>query len=186
MKSINLKIRQIIFDAVKKIDKSLKIEEIHLEHPQEESHGDYASNIAMVLVKKMKKQPMELASLIVKELKNNLTIQPFSHITIASPGFINFWLSKDWLMSQIDAVLQEKDRFGANKIGAGKKIILEHTSPNIIKSLHVGHVRNNILGMAMSRILKLSGYKVVLDCINNDRGIHIMKAVWAFLLYLQQ
>jgi arginyl-tRNA synthetase len=63
----------------------------------------------------------------------------------------------------------------------GKKVLLEHTSPNTIKTLHVGHVRNNILGMAVHNILEASGAKVAMDAINNDRGVHVMKAVWAYM-----
>ncbi len=68
----------------------------------------------------------------------------------------------------------------------GKKIVVEHTSPNTIKTLHLGHVRNNLLGMAVGRLLTSVGNTVVYDAINNDRGIHVMKANWAYLQYGKQ
>jgi len=179
---------KIALDLGKTLRKlGLPVDKIHLEHPENWEHGDYASNIALTIFSKAKSQktnasfktPLDLAKLIVDNFPKTDYLKK---IETASPGFINFWLSEDWLSKQMIEVLKKKEKFGRSQIGKGKRILLEHTSPNVIKMLHIGHLRNNILGMALANILKFLGYQVTLDCINNDRGIHICKAIWAYLV----
>lgn len=165
----------------KALVKATKQKEIHLEFPENSEHGDYATNIALLLAKKEKQNPNKLASTIVKKLEADSELKRVvERIEIAGPGFINFWLSGDALKSTLRKVLEKKDKYGQSNYLKNTKILLEHTSPNTIKTLHVGHIRNNVLGMAVSSILENVGAKVVLDAINNDRGIHVMKAVWAY------
>ncbi len=155
---------------------------IHFEHPAAESYGDYATNIALVIAKKLQQNPK-----IVAEKLSAILLEKYSHqfasIEVAGPGFINFRLSEQQLVATIAEIYSQKSKYGQSSLFSGKKFLIEHTSPNTIKTLHVGHVRNNVLGMAVKRILEFAGVQVFLDAINNDRGIHVMKANWAYLQY---
>ncbi len=164
---------------VKSLQKAAGIKDIHLEFPEYEEHGDYATNVALKL-----KNPKESAKKIVGKLqKDKDLVKIVSKIEVAGPGFINFYLSKEALLKELKGVLKRGDGFGKATNFKAKKYLVEHTSPNTIKTLHVGHVRNNVLGMAVHNILEFAGADVKLDAINNDRGIHVMKAVWAYQKY---
>ena len=161
--------------------KKITGEDVSLEHPADLSHGDYSTNIALVLAKKEKRNPRELADEIVKKWRETGLPDFVEKIEAAGAGFLNIWLKFDALVNQTAEVLKEADSFGKTEIFKNKTFLLEHTSPNTNKSLHVGHVRNNVTGMAISRILEFNGAKVIKDCLFNDRGIHICKAMWGYL-----
>ncbi|MGB6881717.1 MAG: arginine--tRNA ligase, partial [Microgenomates group bacterium] len=165
------------------IEETTGEKEIPLEFPENEEYGDYATNIALISAKKKNKNPHELAKKIVEKLQKDKKLAKMVSIEVAGPGFINFSLSKDILRRILKTILEKKEDYGKTEFLKDKKYLLEHTSPNTIKTLHVGHVRNNILGMAMHDILESVGARVKLDAINNDRGIHVMKAVWAYQKY---
>lgn len=167
-------------------DLPLTAEEIRLEHPADLSHGDYSTNIALVGKKDQVpgmegKSPGEIARQIVKTWESIGLPDFVERVEVAGPGFINIWLNFEFLSKQIEIVLKEGEAYGQIKNREKQTILLEHTSPNTNKSLHVGHVRNNITGMALARLLEAAGTKVVLDCLFNDRGIHVCKAMWAYL-----
>ncbi len=145
--------------------------------------GDYSTNAALVLAKIAKKKPVELATLLREHLHLALTEKfPIEKIEVVNPGFINFWLDPTYLA---ETITQYPQKVYLEKILAEgtqtRKILLEHTSPNTNKSLHIGHLRNNVLGMSIGNILTATGNRVTLDCIYNDRGIHICKAMWGYL-----
>jgi len=190
-------------EIIKVLQSVTKEKEVHLEIPEIESHGDYSSNIAMQQVARVKEpfdkaqgkqeskrvkdknqSPHYIAEEIVKKLRNDKELNKLvEKIEVAGPGFINFWLSKNALLNNISYINEKKEKFGQGNILKGKRYLLEHTSPNTIKTLHVGHVRNNVLGMAVHNLLETNGAEVYLDAVNNDRGIHVMKAIWAYLKY---
>ena len=130
------------------------------------------------------KSSRDLAVFLIKKLRQDKDLGRFvEKIEIAGLGFINFWLKKDILIDNLICVIRIKDHYGRADELKGKRFLLEHTSPNTIKTLHVGHVRNNTLGMAVHNLLEFCGADVLMDAINNDRGIHVMKAVWAYMKY---
>ncbi len=175
------KIKKDLEQTIKKVF-NLEIENVHLEHPDNSDHGDFASNFAMVNFKKIKgfKNPLELAEKLKQEFPKKDYLEK---ISILKPGFINFYLSEQNIIVQTQEILKQKNNYGKNNLGKGKKILLEHTSPDPNKPLHVGHLRNNFLGMSVSNILKFSGYKVKLDCIVNNRGTHISRSIWGYLAF---
>jgi len=148
---------------LKKVLKSLNlpVKTLHFEHPEEFSHGDYTSNFALTKFEELRtkhlklKTPLDLAKLVAGHFPRTDYLKK---VEAVPPGFINFWLSPAWLGKQVTKILKEKEKFGRSHIGKGKTILLEHTSPNIIKTLHIGHLRNNILGMATANILRFLGY----------------------------
>ncbi|OGM87536.1 arginine--tRNA ligase [Candidatus Woesebacteria bacterium RIFOXYD1_FULL_40_21] len=171
-------------EITKALQKATGEKNIQIEFPDNEAHGDFSTNIALVLAKKKAKNPREYAEEIVSKLNKvpNLA-EIVEKIEIAGPGFINFWLSKESLSDNLKEILSKKENYGKSDSLKGKSYLVEHTSPNTIKTLHVGHVRNNTLGMGVHNLLEALGADVKLDAINNDRGIHVMKAVWAYMKY---
>jgi len=95
--------------------------------------------------------------------------------------YLNFFLAKEGIAKQaIEAVLKERGKYGKSKAGKGQKVMVEYSAPNSNKPLHLGHLRNNSIGMAVSNILESSGHKVVRANLVNDRGIHICKSMLAY------
>ena len=171
-------------EITKALQKATGEKNIQIEFPDNEAHGDFSTNIALVLAKKKAKNPREYAEEIVSKLNKvpNLA-EIVEKIEVAGSGFINFWLSKESLSDNLKEILSKKENYGKSDSLKGKSYLVEHTSPNTIKTLHVGHVRNNTLGMGVHNLLEALEADVKLDVINNDRGIHVMKAVWAYMKY---
>lgn len=165
-------IKKIIENALKKMG-SFDVPEISIEKPREASHGDYSTNIALALSKKMQKNPVEVARVIINEIKNNL----FEKVEVAGPGFINFYLSKEFFLENIKNVLQNKN-FGKSKNLNGIKTIVEYTDPNPFKDFHIGHLMSNSIGESISRILEFQGAKVKRANYPGDVGMHVAKALY--------
>ena len=163
--------------------KKITGEDVSLEHPADLNHGDYSTNIALVLAKKEKRNPGELADEIVKKWRETGLPDFVEKIEVAGVGFLNIWLKFDALVSQTLEVLKQKEVFGSSDFFKGKKILLEHTSPNPQTTIMLGHLRNNFLGMAVAKFLVFSGAKVTLDDVVNDRGVHICRSIWGYLFF---
>jgi arginyl-tRNA synthetase len=173
-------IKEIIRKSVAKVT-DLPLEEIKVDAPELSEHGDYSTNVAMRLASK-RQSARVVANEIVKKLqKDSKLCKHVSKIEVAGGGFINFYLKKDVLINNLIQIGGIKDKYGKVDSLKGKKILLEHTSPNTIKTLHVAHIRNNVLGISIHNILEFAGADVKLDAINNDRGIHVMKAFWEYI-----
>lgn len=173
---IENKIRTLIKEALK----NLKIEEINfgVEHPSDLEMGDYSTNVAMALSKQEKKNPKELAEKIVEEIIKN-KIPEIEKVEVAGPGFINFYLSKEFFTNSILEILDKKEDFGKSTQGNGKKVIVEYSSPNIAKPFTVGHLRSTIIGQSISNILSFSGYEVLKDNHLGDWGTQFGKMIVA-------
>ena len=131
--------------------------------------GDLSSNIALLLTKDLKKTPLDICEIILKELSNK-NLKPIAQITITKPGFINFKIKNSFLQSKITKILLEKDNYGKNSIGKGKTANVEFVSANPTGPLTIGHGRNAILGDSISSILEWSGYKVTREYYFNNAG----------------
>lgn len=180
---IRKKITKLIEKAIKKIQKErdfpkFKMIEVKLEHPKEKAHGDYATNIAMLIAKILKKEPMEIASKINFRLS---AFRPrlFKKIEVAKPGFINFFLSEEFFVAQIKQILKEKDKYGSGEIGNGRTMVIDYSSPNIAKSFGIGHLRSTIIGQAIYNIYKFLGWKCIGDNHLGDWGTQFGKLIVA-------
>jgi arginyl-tRNA synthetase len=183
-------LKQEISIALKNIGVNFSAQDLVIEYPADKSHGDFASNVAMNLFGKLKKEmgpdfqfnsPREFA----QEIANKLTSQEIKEINkveVAGPGFINFTLSNAFLLSKMGLIIQ-KHADVLDKFGKGKKYLIEHTSPNPNKAMHLGHLRNNVTGMAIANLLEAVGYEVTRDCVDNNRGIAIAKLMWGYLKF---
>lgn len=142
--------------------------------PEREAFGDYSSNVAMILAREIKKNPRDLA----EDLKNKLAKSKlFEKIEIAGPGFLNFYLSPEVFIKNIEKVLEEKDNYGRNDALSGKKVIIEYTDPNPFKEFHIGHLMSNSIGESLTRIFEASGAEVRRANYQGDVGLHVAYAV---------
>ena len=119
---------------------------------------------------------------IANSIKNNLKLPKFCEKIDVENGHLNFYL--DWTQYNqfvIDQILKEKENFAENMIGKGKKVIVEHTSANPNKPLHLGTMRNAVIGDIMGRIYKKSSYNVEIENYMDDLGRQIAVIVWKFL-----
>jgi arginyl-tRNA synthetase len=171
---IAVELRNLIAKSLKNL--GLDAGDIHLEHPEDMSHGDYSANVAMAQAKALGINPKELAEKIRKEIENKLP-SFLSKIEIAGPGFINFYLSDEFLKDSIGEIRKEKKDFGKNQSLKGEKAIVEYTDPNPFKEFHIGHLMSNAIGESVSRLVELSGAKTARACYQGDVGLHVAKAV---------
>jgi arginyl-tRNA synthetase len=158
--------------------KDEKIWKIELEHPEEFSNGDYSSNIAMVLAKKLAQNPRELAEKIVEKI-NVDKLAEILKVEVAGPGFINFYLSAKFFEGKTKEIVKLGKKAGQNKNLKGQKVIVEYTDPNPFKEFHIGHLMSNAIGEAVSRIIEANGAKVKRACYQGDVGLHVAKTIWA-------
>jgi arginyl-tRNA synthetase len=168
--------RKIKNELKKTIEKAfkIKVKEVNLEYPKEKIYGDYATNIALVLAKKIKKNPLEIAKKITQLLNYSITQSFFEKVEVAKPGFINFFLSKGFLQKQVKKILEKGKNFGNLKIGKGKKVQVEFISANPTGPLTVGNARGGPLGDVLGNILKKAGFKVEKAYYINDYGMQIL------------
>ena len=141
-----------------------------VEIPNNKINGDYSTNVAMELAKKLHKNPREIAIDIVTNIKTDNIIEK---IDIAGPGFINFYLKKEYLLNKINEVIKLDEEYGKSNIGNNKKINIEYVSANPTGVLHVGTARGASYGDALSRIMKFAGYDVTREYYINDGGNQI-------------
>lgn len=179
-------ITTLLFEKIKQATKSLydlDFNNVIIEKPDSEDFGDFATNISLLLAKELKLAPMEIAQKLSEELLGYDISKVFSKIEAVRPGFINFKLSKDFLLNNLNEILQGGDGYGSLSIGAGKNIVLEYSEPNPNKPQHIGHARNNFLGSSLAEILAFVGYNVIKVNYINDWGTHICKSMLMYKKY---
>ena len=167
--SIKNTIGHIIKCSLDKISNLDPISEdnIVVEIPTKKENGDYSTNIALTLTKKLHKSPIDIAQEIISNIDENEIIK---EIKIANPGFINFYLKKEYLLKQINNIIDENKNYGRNNIGNGKKINIEYVSANPTGILHIGHGRGATYGDCLARIMSKSGFDVTKEYYVNDAG----------------
>jgi arginyl-tRNA synthetase len=141
-----------------------------VELPRDETHGDLASNAALVLAKPLKQSPKALAELFATELQNTPSVLSTE---IAGPGFINIRLDKSRWAEEIASILNSGDDYGKNTIGSGQNVNIEFVSANPTGPLHAAHARGAILGDVLANLMQFSGYNVTREYYINDAGSQI-------------
>jgi arginyl-tRNA synthetase len=155
---------------------------INLERTRDRTHGDFASNLAMVLCKIARSKPRELAEKLVAALPES---EQLSKVEIAGPGFINFFLSPAAYHATITQVLEQGDHYGRSDLGQGKSVQVEFVSANPTGPLHVGHGRGAAYGATVADLLDAVGYKVHREYYVNDAGRQMdILATSVYLRYL--
>jgi arginyl-tRNA synthetase len=170
------KLAKLIVESLSEL--GLEPTDFVVEHPADLAHGDYSTNVALVLSKKVDQAPKELAEKIASTAEARLP-QFVEKVEVAGPGFINFHLTRDFFKKSVEEIVESGDEFGKNNSLNGEKIIVEYTDPNPFKEFHIGHLMSNAIGEAVSRIIEWSGAEVKRACYQGDKGIHVAQAVWA-------
>lgn len=166
-----------------KLPENLTLDKLTVEPPKDPSHGDMATNVAMVLAKQAGCSPRELAALIIAELKEHPSIE---EISLAGPGFINMRLTVAVWYDELATILEQGKRYGASRAGAGEKINVEYVSANPTGPMHIGHARGAVYGDALANVLDLAGYDVTKEYYINDAGAQIaVLAKSAYCRYLE-
>ncbi|ERL47473.1 gamma-glutamyl-gamma-aminobutyrate hydrolase protein [Candidatus Micropelagos thuwalensis] len=162
---IDESIRELIQQGV--VNDSADLSRISVEPPREASHGDMATNAAMVLSKFSELQPLDLAGKIADLLSEDKDIVA---IDIAGPGFINLSLAPSVWQGQVANVLRAGTAYGNSDIGAEDKVNIEYVSANPTGPMHVGHARGAVVGDALARLLERANYQVTREYYINDAG----------------
>ena len=173
-------VKKEIQKAVAKLYPGVEVE-FSVDFAPENIDANVASNVAMVLAKKLGKKPMEVAEEIATSLRRitgALSPSPGESYMVEAilPGFLNFKLSAEDLVENMNRIQKEKDKFGQSNAGEGKLAIVEYFQLNVAKPPHVGHLRSAVIGDALKRIMKFIGYKAVSDTHIGDWGTQI--GIW--------
>ncbi len=159
----------------------IDLSRVVVEPPRDTSHGDMATNAAMVLAKDAKAKPRDLAEAIAEKLRADDLI---AKVDIAGPGFINLTLKPRVWADALRTVLHEGDSYGRSAVGAGEKVNVEYVSANPTGPMHVGHCRGAVFGDALASLLSVAGYDVTREYYINDAGAQVdVLARSAFLRY---
>jgi len=178
VQKITEQIREIVNESVKGcINKGVlnidSIPEIQVETPREREHGDFSTNISMVLAKQAKKNPVAIARDIVENADYEGTY--VESMEIAGPGFINFRLNNLWLYKTVEIIHNQKENYGRVDVGKGKKAMVEFVSANPTGPMHMGNARGAALGDSLAAVLEAAGYEVTREFYINDAGNQIEK-----------
>jgi arginyl-tRNA synthetase len=148
----------------------LSYDNVTLEPPRDEAHGDIATNAAMVLAKPSGLNPRELAGRIADKLSQ---LKEVEKAEVAGPGFINITLALPFWRKVVVAALDAKHEYGRSRIGAGERVNVEFVSANPTGPMHVGHCRGAVFGDALARLLAFAGYDVTREYYINDAGAQV-------------
>jgi arginyl-tRNA synthetase len=152
-----------------------------VEPPRDASHGDMATNAAMVLAKSAGRKPRELAEAIAEKLRPDPLL---ARVDVAGPGFINLTLAKNAWTEELRAVLAAGDEYARSDLGRGEKVNVEYVSANPTGPMHVGHARGAVFGDALANLLEFVGYEVTREFYVNDAGAQVdVLARSAYLRY---
>ena len=158
--------------------------DVKLDNTKDPLHGDYASNLALVLAKPCRQAPRKIAEMLVQALPSDDTVEK---VEIAGAGFINFFMRSSARSLIVAEVLKKGKEFGRNNMGQNQKVLIEFVSANPTGPLHVGHGRSAAFGATLGNVLKAAGYDVTLEYYVNDAGrqMNILAAsVWMRYLEL--
>lgn len=168
-------------DLIREKRDSVDFNRLTVEPPRDPSHGDVATNAAMVLAKPLGTNPRALADVIAERLKQDADVVD---VTVAGPGFINVRLSQAYWQRLLATMIREGENFGRSKVGAGRKVNVEFVSANPTGPMHVGHCRGAVVGDALANLMVFAGYEVTKEYYINDAGSQIdVLAKSVFLRY---
>ncbi len=178
IEKIGLDIKKVIGDSISKAVEAgeipaVEVSEITVEIPREKEHGDFSTNIAMQLVKQVRKAPKIVADIIIKNL--NLEGTYIDKVDCAGAGFINFYLNNNWLYDTLKVIQDEGNSYGKINVGQGQKVMVEFVSANPTGPLHMGNARGGALGDCIASVLQAAGYDVTREFYINDAGNQIEK-----------
>lgn len=183
-------IRNLIAQAISSAQQDgtlprVPVPEIVLEYPPSPDLGDYATSIALRMARAARTSPMAVAGAISSHLELTPAI---AAVKVAAPGFINFFLSSEWLQGQIEEIQRAGAQYGQVPVGNGERVQVEFVSANPTGPLHVGTGRNAALGDSLANVLQMAGYDVQREYYVNDHGSRVLllgQSVYARYAQLQ-
>src|SRR6476646_6213815 len=143
---------------------------VTVEPPRDPSHGDLATNAAMVLAKPAGMNPRALAEAIRPKLE---ALPPVTSVEVAGPGFINIRLTPDAWRDELRTILSQGEAYGLSKVGANERVNFEYVSANPTGPMHVGHCRGAVVGDSLARVLEAAGFRVTKEYYVNDAGAQV-------------
>jgi len=149
---------------------TLDLSRVTVEPPRDASHGDLATNAAMVLSKSAGQNPRALGEAIAAEMRSDPDV---AEVTVAGPGFVNLRLNDGYWQAYLSRIVELGPEFGRSQLGKSKKVNVEYVSANPTGPMHVGHCRGAVVGDALANLLAFAGYDVTKEYIINDAGAQI-------------
>lgn len=174
----SLQLRELIMEALgtlvaEEAVPAVPLPAFNIEIPADKAHGDFASNIAMICAKAFKMPPRKIAELICDKLCLDGSL--FEKTEVAGPGFINFFLGRQWFSDVVENVLEEKENYGKTDFGGGKRVLVEFVSANPTGPMHIGNARGGAIGDCLASVLNWAGFKAEREFYVNDAGNQIEK-----------
>ncbi|MEK7227545.1 MAG: arginine--tRNA ligase, partial [Patescibacteria group bacterium] len=161
-------IENLIREALQALN--IEVKDFTVEHPSDSKMGDYSTNVGIKTGK---------AREILEALRQAQGDFAFiSKIEIAGPGFINFYLAKEFFAGSLREIIEKGENFGKGEHAKGFKVMVEHTDPNPFKEFHIGHLMPNIIGSTIARVCEWNGAEVKQANFQGDVGMHVAKALW--------
>jgi arginyl-tRNA synthetase len=158
----------------------LTSQDVELTPTRDLAHGDYTTNAALRVASRWGVPPRQAAEVLLEQLKISKTVNALcSRVEVAGPGFINFWLKHSWLIGHLSEFTNPKDR----AVARGQRVLVDYSSPNIAKPMHIGHIRSTIIGQALVNMYQALGAKVVGVNHLGDWGTQFGKLIAAFKLW---
>jgi len=152
----------------------VSVEQVELEHPEAEEHGDYSTNVALVL-KGGRPMAEKIKEAILRQAQDDSVV---AKVEVAGPGFINIWLQNEYLVKELERVIIHGQEYGKLLAINGKRVMIEFTDPNPFKEFHIGHLYSNVVGESVCRLMESQGHDVWRVCYQGDVGLHVAKSVW--------
>lgn len=149
-----------------------------VEQPSEISHGDYATNAALVAAKMLGKKPHDIADELARALVETLGKNIASHVAVAGPGFVNITLTREAITFAVAEADAKSEEWGKGSAKTGQRILIEYTDPNPFKEMHIGHLMSNVIGETLARLIENEGATVIRANYQGDVGPHVAKAIW--------
>ncbi|KLO22416.1 arginyl-tRNA synthetase [Marinitoga sp. 1197] len=181
MKLIEKMLEELLIESVKKVYPEIEIKSPVVQKTANENFGDFQTNYAMINAKTLKKSPRSIAQEIVDNIPENNIIEK---VEIAGPGFINFYIRNEFLTGYLLKIENEKPDFSFIKDKG--TVVIDYSSPNIAKPMHIGHLRSTVIGDSIKRIYKYLGYNVVGDNHLGDWGTQFGKLIVGYRLWLDK
>jgi arginyl-tRNA synthetase len=189
MSDITNTLQSLISEAISSLGEA-QLKGIHFEHPAEPKFGDLSTNVAMVSLNTFRSKnehyssPRAFAEAIVHSIQasSSPSLVNISRIEVAGPGFINFYFSDIFLLKELKRIIDKPEEV-IEKTGAGKKVIVEYSSPNIAKPFTIGHLRTTVIGDSVAHLLEATGWTVFRDNHLGDWGTQFGKQIYAIKNY---
>ncbi|OIO51167.1 MAG: arginine--tRNA ligase [Parcubacteria group bacterium CG1_02_50_68] len=148
-----------------------------VERPSDPAHGDYATNVALVMAKILGRNPHELAEQIAEKVRTS-NVLTFQKVEVAGPGFTNITLAREAVTLAIAEANSKGAEWGKGSIKSKERVLIEYSNPNAFKEMHIGHLIGTVVGESLSRLIEYSGAKVARDTFGGDVGPNVAKAIW--------